>query len=96
MRRSVLQSFYVALETSVFTFTTTQISAQVTPSFNLTLLAVMARVSSFVRDFTYVSKLLLFPKAYKAPNRVRRMGSDLELCHHCPPGYKSAQTVSVG
>lgn len=56
--RSVHESFYAALETSVLTFTTTQITVRVTPPFNPTPLAVMGRMSSTVRDF-HIFKLLI-------------------------------------
>ena len=46
------------LSRSALTVTTTQITARVTLHFNHTLLAVMGRMSSSVRDF-YISKLLL-------------------------------------
>jgi hypothetical protein len=54
----VLGSFYAALETSVLTFTTTQTSARVTPPFNPTLLAVTGRLSSSVREFTFLNYYL--------------------------------------
>jgi hypothetical protein len=56
MWKSVFR-FYPALETSVLTLTNTKVIAMVTPHFNLTLLVVMDRLSSSVRDF-YVTKLL--------------------------------------
>jgi hypothetical protein len=93
VRRSVLGSFYAALETSVLTLMT-QMTVRVTPPFNLTLLAVTGRMSSSVRD--YVSKLLFATLRLTGPrNRVRRVGSDLELCHRRPPGYDTRQNVSA-
>lgn len=47
-----------ALETSALTLTTTQVTARVTPLFNLTFLAVMGRMSSSVRDFTFLNSYL--------------------------------------
>ena len=47
-------SSYATLKTSVLTFTT-QIIARVTPPSNLTLLAVTGRLSSSVREFTFLN-----------------------------------------
>ena len=60
-----LGSLYAAaLETSVLTFTTTQMSPWVTPPFNHTLLVVMGRMFSTVRDF-HISKLLFATRSLK-------------------------------
>lgn len=47
-------------------------------------------------SWLYVSKFLFVTlRLTRTRNRVRRVGSDLELCHHRPPGYESKRTVSA-
>ena len=71
-------------------------SAKVTPPFNLTLPAVMGRLSSTVRDFLFLDYHSQPRGLTSGLDRVRWVGPLLELRHRRPPGYKSKRNVSVG
>jgi hypothetical protein len=88
----VLGPFYAALDTSVLTSMTTQISARITPPSNLMLSGGDGSNIQFC-SWLYVSKLLFV--TLRLTRARYRVGSDLELCHHRPPGCESNKTVSA-